>query len=165
MERRNWRLAVSILQLVATGCSSPGGDAARVAANREAVLEVLEAYYSDFSARDWEALGQHFWSGSQITTIWQPPGEKSDRVVPTAIEDFVARAPSGPRGSEVFEEKMLNAEIRLSNDLAQAWVRYGTTFGHPDSIRYWEGIDAFALLKHGGMWKIASLVFTSNANE
>jgi hypothetical protein len=164
MERRNWRLALAILPLAAA-CLATEQIEAGDDAERDAVLRVLTAYYGDFTARDWDAFAQHFWPGADITTIWQPPGEDSDRVVPTTIEDFVARAPAGPGSREIFEERMLRAEIRVFHNLAQAWVRYGTRFGDPDSIRYWEGIDAFSLLKYDGGWKIASLVFTSETSE
>ncbi|UCG85812.1 MAG: hypothetical protein JSW71_18145 [Gemmatimonadota bacterium] len=165
MEPRNWQLAHLLLPLVATGCVAGESADAAGDADQRAVLDVLEDYYSDFSSRDWQAVAQHFWPGADITTIWRPPGEESDRVVPTAVEEFVAQAPAGQGGKEIFEERMLDAKIRVFNNLAQAWVRYGTRFGDPDSLQYWEGIDAFALLKHGDRWKIASLVFTSDTNE
>jgi hypothetical protein len=165
MERSNWRIGLVLVPLTVATCATGDRSDAGMDAERGEVLETLHAYYEDFSARDWDAFAEHFWPGADITTVWQPPGEHSDRVVPTAIEDFLAQAPAGPGSKEVFEERMLAADIRVHRNLAQAWVRYGTRFGDPDSVEYWEGIDAFALLKHDGTWRIASLVFTGDVDE
>jgi hypothetical protein len=134
-------------------------------AERAVILGVLETYYDDFSARDWEGYAGHFWPGADITTVWQPPGETRDRVVPTTIEEFVKQAPVGPGSKPIFEERLLDAEIRVFHNLAQAWVRYAAQFGTPDSTENWEGIDAFTLLQHGGTWKITSLAFTNENDE
>ncbi len=127
-----------------------------------AVLAVLQQYYRDFSARDWEAYASH--SGADLTTVWQPAGEDQDRVIATTIDEFITQAPQGPGSREIFEERMIEAHIRIFNNLAQAWVRYGMRFGDPGEVAEWEGVDAFALLKHGGSWRIASLVFSSEGS-
>jgi hypothetical protein len=154
--------ALAVIALACTGGGQPGiGDPA----DRLAVEQRLEVYYRDFSAREWNAFASHFWPGADITTVWQPPGEESDRVVATTIEEFVLQAPQGPGSREVFEEWMIEADIRVLGELAQAWVRYGARFGDPGNIDEWEGIDAITLLKHDETWKIVSLVFTSDESE
>jgi hypothetical protein len=126
------------------------------AADTTAVVAELRTYYQDFSARNWPAFAGHFWPGAAITTVWQPPGEDSVRVVATAVPDFVAQAPRGPGSRAIFEERMLEARVVAAGDLAQAWVRYHATFGDPGEVSEWEGTDAFTLLRHGGAWRIAS---------
>ena len=165
MERRPRQLVVPALAALVVGCAASDETDYGSKSEREAVLDVIETYYDDFSARDWLAYAEHFWPGADITTVWRQPGEASDRVIPTTIEDFVAQAPAGPGSKPVFEERPLAAEIRVFDNLAQAWVRYGARFGDPDSIQYWEGIDAFTLLHHEGAWKITSLAFTNESNE
>ncbi len=162
MERRRRRVVWYLVFLMTLACHQTGTVEYGTAAERRAILEVLEVYYSDFSDRDWDSFAKHFWPGADITTVWRPPGETADRVVPTTIGEFVSQAPQGPDSREIFEERMLDAEVRVFNNLAQAWVRYGMRFGDPDSVQYWEGIDAIALLKHDDTWKIASLVFAGD---
>jgi hypothetical protein len=153
------------LAVISMACTGGGQPSAGDPADRLAVEQRLEVYYRDFSAREWNAFASHFWPGADITTVWQPPGEESDRVVATTIEEFVLQAPQGPGSREVFEEWMIEADIRVQDDLAQAWVRYGARFGDPGDIDEWEGIDAITLLKHDETWKIVSLVFTSDDSE
>jgi hypothetical protein len=126
------------------------------------IVAELRTYYQDFSDRNWPAFTAHFWPGAAITTIWRPPGEDSARVVATAVPDFVAQAPRGPGSRAIFEERMLEARITTTGDLAQAWVRYRATFGDPGQVSEWEGTDAFTLLRHDGRWRIASLAFLSS---
>jgi hypothetical protein len=135
------------------GTAKPEGTA------REEVLLELRAYYKDFSARDWRAFADHFWPGATITTIWQPEGEPKRRVVITPLDRFVAEAAKGPGSREIFEEWMIDAQVDLSEDLAQVWASYGARFGDPGEVMEWKGIDAFTLLKQEGRWRIVSLVY------
>jgi hypothetical protein len=173
MESRMTRGAVAAIAALATsaaGCRletraparSRSASVLAAAADSAAVLAELEAYYRDFSARDWVAFGDHFWPGADITTIWRPPGEDSVRVVVTSIPDFVAQAPRGPGSRQIFEERMLEARVVTFGDLAQAWVRYHARFGDPGAVAEWEGRDAFTLLRQGGRWRIVELAFVGD---
>ena len=126
---------------------------------RETVLEELRAYYADFSERDWNKFSDHFWPDAILSTLWQPPGEKAERVWVTSVPDFVRQAPAGPGSKEVFEEKMTGADVRVQGNLAQVWARYEARFGDPGEIEKWSGIDSFLLLKHGGRWRIIALAY------
>ena len=156
-----------LVSFVGAGCSievrpDPIEEAARLADSLEApLLAELEGYYDDLSGRDWPAFASHFWTGATITTAWQPPGETEISVVPQTVEEFVEQAPEGPGSREIFEEWIISSEIKVSGNLAHAWVRYGARFGDPGDVAEWEGIDSFALLNVGGTWKIAALVFDS----
>lgn len=130
--------------------------------SRSVILKELDSYYADFSARNWERFSSHFWPGATITTIWQPPGADSERVAVTPVPEFVARAPEGPGSRQIFEERLLDAQMRISGRLAQVWARYRARFGDPGDVEEWEGIDAFTLMKQRGRWKIVSLVFASD---
>jgi hypothetical protein len=144
------------LSLLATGCASVGG-----VAERHAVTAELERYYADLSARDWPAFAEHFWPGATITTSWQPPGEPAIRGDVQTVEDFVAQAPEGPGSRAIFEEWMLESEVRVAGNLASAWVRYGARFGDPGDVMEWTGVDAFSLLRCAGRWRIVSLAFAA----
>lgn len=128
---------------------------------RQAILDEVRQYYTDFSARDWDAFASHFWPGATLSTIWQPPGEEVPRVVVTTLEDFVEQAPLGPGSREIFEERLLDAEVLIDGNLAHVWASYEARFGDPGDITSWRGIDAFTLMNHEGEWKIVSLSYTN----
>ena len=58
---------------------------------------------------------------------------------------------------------MLQADLRVENGLAQAWVSYRARFGDPGDVMEWEGVDSFSLLRHDGQWRITSLTFMPDA--
>lgn len=164
--RRSALVAAAALAL--TGCGpgssglespdSPTGDPVLEAEVRAAV----ESYYAALSARDWDGFADHFWPDATLTTVWRPPGEEAPRVVATTVPDFVAQAPMGPGSREIFEETLLEAEIRVVDGLAQVWARYRARFGDPGEIQEWQGTDAFTLLKHEGRWRIAGLAYAAD---
>jgi hypothetical protein len=125
------------------------------------ILGEIQQYYRDFSDRDWEAFGGHFWEGATITTVWQPPGEEKSSVVVTTVPEFVAKAPEGPGSKPIFEETMGGAEVLVYQNLAMVWAEYSAKFGEPGEIHEWYGIDAFTLMNHEGRWKIVSLAFSA----
>jgi hypothetical protein len=157
----------AVLAALLGGCAieyaPPDARQARTApdADTTLVLAALRSYYRDFSDRNWGLFADHFWEGAAITTVWQPPGAAAPGVIYTTVPEFVAAAPEGPDSKEVFEESMLDARIRVSGGLAQAWVRYHARFGDPGAVREWEGVDAFTLMLHEGRWRIVSLAFRS----
>lgn len=159
--------AILVSAAFLAACASPEEGGPDQAADAPSALEAevrafLESYYDAFSARDWAAFQDHFWPDATLTTVWMPPGETEERVVVTSVEDFVAQAPQGPGSREIFEERMVSAEIRGEGNLAQAWTGYRARFGDPGDVYEWQGVDAFTLLRHQGVWKIASLVYASD---
>jgi len=160
--------AVTLLAMLAGACTieyappdARGGRTARDA-DTTLVLAELRAYYRDFSNRDWVLFAGHFWDGATITTIWQPPEAGAPGVWYTTVPEFVAAAPHGPDSKAIFEETMLDARIRVTGNLAQAWVRYRVRFGDTGAIEEWEGIDAITLMRHQDQWRIVSLAFASD---
>ena len=141
----------------------PGDRGSQLAPNADTtlVLAALSGYYRDFSARDWDLFAEHFWPGATIAVVWQPPGAEAPRVSVTTVPEFVAAAPEGPGSRAIFEERMVDARIRVADGLAQAWVRYRARFGTPGDVQEWTGIDAFSLMHHAGQWRIVSLAFQS----
>lgn len=128
---------------------------------KQVLLTEVNQYYSDMSARNWEIYASHFWPGAHLTTVWQPPGADSLQVVMTTIEEFVKQADEGPGSQPIFEEKLLDAEINVYNNLAAVWASYAAKFGTEDSLMEWQGIDAFTYIKHEGEWRITSISYTN----
>ena len=127
-----------------------------------AVRELIGRYYQDFDKRDWDAIADLFWSGAEITTVWQEIGEDSDRVVHTSIDEFFRDAPRENPFGETFENWMIRANVSVYKGLAQAWVWYGARLDSEGEVVEWDGVDAFTLLKHEDVWKIAALMFASD---
>lgn len=126
---------------------------------RQVLLSEVNQYYADMSARNWEVYASHFWPDASLTTVWQPPGEDALRVVMTDIEEFVEQADEGPGSQPVFEEEMLEADVKVYGNLAAVWATYTAKFGTRDSLIKWKGIDAFTYMKHEGKWRIVSLAY------
>jgi hypothetical protein len=129
--------------------------------NLATVLEEVEAYYADFSTRDWEAFADHFWEGATLSTIWPAPGEDTLSVWTFTVPEFVASAPEGPGSKPIFEERMTEAEVQESGDLAQVWAHYEARFGDEQEVMEWAGIDAFTLMRFDGRWRITSLAYAT----
>ncbi len=128
---------------------------------REEILKELTEYYDHMSGRNWSAYASHFWPGATITTVWQPAGEPAPRVLITPIQDFIAQTPQGPDSKPIFEERLVDADVRVNSNLAQVWANYKARFGGLGKVDEWTGIDAFTLMKHEGHWKIAGLTFAA----
>jgi hypothetical protein len=128
---------------------------------RDQVLAVVEQYYADLSAREWDYVRGHFWPGATLTTVWQPAGEPDERVINTTIESFIEQAPQGPGSRAIFSETMTSAHVRGNTDLAQVWASYDARFGDPDAVQEWSGVDAFTLLRFDGRWRITSMAYVS----
>jgi hypothetical protein len=127
---------------------------------REEVIEAVESYYADFSARDWDRFSGHFWPSATLTTVWQPPGENAPRVVTTTVLEFVRLAPQGPDSKPIFEERMDSSDVRIAGNLAHVWTHYTARFGDSTDVATWRGIDAFTLMEHDGHWRIVALAYT-----
>jgi hypothetical protein len=127
---------------------------------REEVIEAVESYYADFSAREWDRFSGHFWPSATLTTVWQPPGENAPRVVTTTVPEFVRLAPQGPDSKPIFEERMDSSDVRVAGNLAHVWAHYTARFGDSTDVATWRGIDAFTLMKHDGRWRIVALAYT-----
>jgi 5'-nucleotidase len=128
-------------------------------ADRDVILARLDSYYADLSDRNWSAFASHFWPGATLTTVFQPPDEHAPRVVTTSVPAFVAQA-TQQASQRVFHERMQDAEVVVTGDIAQVRARYEARISAPDA-RQWTGTDAFTLMKHGGEWRIVSLAYTT----
>ena len=137
----------------------PGEIGENTAVSKKMIETTLARYYQDLSDRDWLAFAAHFWEGAVLTTVWQRPDESTENVHYMTIPEFVAKAPEGPDSQPIFEEKMVHSNIKVENDLAQAWIHYKAKFGTADSLFHWEGIDAITLIRFKNQWKITSIAF------
>jgi hypothetical protein len=134
--------------------------AARATATaRREVRAVLERYYDALSARDWPRLRDHFWPGATLSVVWQPPSAAAPLLETVTVDTFIARAPQGPGSKPIFEERLNWVTITIHRNLAHAWASYRARFGDSARVDTWEGFDAFTLMRHDGVWRIAALAY------
>lgn len=129
---------------------------------RQDILGFVSAYYDALSDRDWDRFADHFWPAATIVTIWQPPGEASERVHSSTVQQFIDRAPEGPGSREIFEERMTAARVHVHGNLATVFARYHARFGDPGDIMEWDGTDSFSLMRFEGRWRIVALSFAAD---
>ncbi|MBI4502025.1 MAG: DUF4440 domain-containing protein [Gemmatimonadetes bacterium] len=156
------RLLVAVCSVCVAACRpGPPGDGA----DRQELGNRVAQYYRDMSARRWTSYRDHFWPRATLTTVWQPPGEGTPRVVITSIDEFLANTAAGPDSKPTFEERLLSHDIRLAGNLAHVWASYEARFGDSASVAAWRGYDAFTWMKHGGEWRIVALAYTDQPGE
>ncbi len=125
---------------------------------RGEVLQELDRYYKNFSARNWDAVASHFWPGATITTI-SSGGTRS--VIAGSVDEFIESARAEPGGPQLIDERMTNAQVRVEGSLALVWATYQARFGERGNYDESSGTDAFTLIKLDGRWKITSLAFAA----
>jgi len=121
------------------------------AADEQAVLDVLTAFFDAMAAGDaegWEetVLEEVTFVGTTQTT----DGVAINRI---AREEFLALL-EGPTG---FLERMWDPIVRVHGTIAMVWTPYDF---HREGDFSHCGIDAFSLVKTNEGWKIASIVWT-----
>lgn len=159
---RRWSRA---LLIAATLSCTKAAPTPPMSAEELALRSQVDRYYRDMSARDWKAYAAHFWPQATLTTVWQPAGEPAPRVVVTSIDGFLAQTAQGPDSKPIFEERLIDQEVRLVGTIAQVWAHYEARFGDSTSVSTWRGIDAFTWLKHDGAWRIVALAYADEGNS
>lgn len=123
--------------------------------------QLLVDYYQTMSDRDWKKYQTFFSEAAILTTVWQPQPDSMPQLFSVTISEFIAQTPQGPDSQPIFEEKMVDSEISIRNNLAQAWVKYEARFGTTDQLMEWKGVDLFSFIKFENEWKIVSLTYES----
>ncbi len=123
------------------------------------INQLLHDYYNTMSERDWLMYKEFFSDKATLTTIWQVDSAGSPIIFTNTITEFLAQTENGPDSQPIFEEKLLNAEVSVKHNLAQAWVKYEAKFGTEENLYEWQGYDLFSLIRFEGKWQIVSIVF------
>jgi hypothetical protein len=126
------------------------------------VVAALRQYYARLTAREWRLLGECFWPRASITTVTHRSNGAAEELQTVSVEEAIKRAPAMKDCPLSFSDEIARATVATYGPLADAWVTYRAKCGVArDSVTTHYGIDAFHLMKHDGMWRIASLTFTS----
>lgn len=147
---------VFLLLLVAVSCvpvarqTIPGvpqsGDEAEV-------MAVVDRLFDAMRAGDSAAAGAVFHPSATLVTI--PMAGSAPILRTSEVEDFI-EAIGTPR-SEVWDERIWDAEVQVEGDLATAWMKYAF---HVDDRLSHCGVNAFQLFRSGAGWKVIHIADT-----
>ncbi len=144
------------------GGEGPGGGGAPTvedSAASAAVLAALHLYYRRLTTRDVRVLRRSFWPHATVTMILKAGHDTAERVHTVPIEDLTGRAAHDCPVRNTDE--IATASVATYGPLAEAWVVYRWRCGlSRDSAVTRYGVDAFHLMAHGGVWRIAGLAVT-----
>jgi hypothetical protein len=147
--------------LIQQACEQKRPKESAFAESEKAIYQLLVDYYQTFSDRNWPEYKSFFIDKATLTTVWQTDSSSNPDIFTSTIDEFLDQTKDGPDSQPVFEEKMVESEIVVKQNLANAWVKYDAKFGSEDNLMTWSGYDLFSLIKHEGEWKIASIVYSS----
>jgi hypothetical protein len=116
------------------------------------VLAVVRATFDAMREKDGDKLRGLFHAEARLFSTGLREGGPSIAV--TTLNDFVE---SVTASQDFLDERFLDPEVRIEQDLASVWAPYtfhrGEVFSHC-------GIDAFHLIRDESGWKIVGLAYT-----
>ncbi len=119
------------------------------AADTAAVIAAVQRLFDGMRTRDTVALADAFIPEAALIAV------QAEAVRPSPARGWISQI-AGITGGEL-RERMLNPEVRISDNLATVWTWYdfhrGDQFSHC-------GIDAAQLVRTTGGWKIAQITYT-----
>ncbi len=133
----------------------PATSLAQTAADRDAVLKVVQIFFDTMTARDVEGARKILAPEGRFYAMdMRKP--KSDPLTFTN-EEYFGRL---QKGKQTSRERIWNPEVRVHGLIATVWAPYDLwtdgKFSHC-------GIDAFDLIKTSEGWKISGGAFTMEA--
>ncbi|HEY4305044.1 MAG TPA: nuclear transport factor 2 family protein [Gemmatimonadaceae bacterium] len=126
---------------------------ARAQSDTAAVLATANNVFKAMHDRDTVLLKSVFDTSARLVGV----SRRGTPAVTTMTPMRFGAAIMGAKAGDVWNEKMINPEVRIDGNIAQVWGDYtfhiNNTFSHC-------GIDAFMLVKVGDTWKITQLADT-----
>jgi hypothetical protein len=143
-------LAVTARLLVAA-------DPADQDARRDEVRQLIDRYFQTWSAQDIQRYGQCFVPQAAVQVI-----DQDGKLVSMPLAPFLrSQQEAHRRAATPMVETAESIEIRFDAKLAHALVSWKLVDGN----RIETGYDHFTLMRSGGQWRIANLIFYSTAEE
>jgi|SRR3954466_2420816 hypothetical protein len=127
--------------------------AAQSSADTAAVLATVNSVFKAMHDRDTVLLKSVFDTSARLVGLSRRGTPSVSLMTPSRF----GAALVGARAGDVWNEKMINPEVRIDGTIAQVWGYY--TFHLNDTFSHC-GIDAFMLVKVAGAWKITQLADT-----
>ena len=150
------RLSFVVVLLAADGCASSNRAYSGTAADRAAVVGVVNDLFAAMQRRDAETMESLHMPEVALTRV-------TDNAAPTvrlgsadAFINSIVNAPAEPR------ERMWDPEVRIDGDLATLWAPYdfhlGDDFSHC-------GVDALQLIRTEAGWRIVAIAYTVHRED
>jgi hypothetical protein len=122
--------------------------------SEQEVRAVVAKMFDAMRARDTAAFRAIFDSGARLLATSNRNGTPQVDIV--SIGTFIGMIGTAAPG-QLLDERLMNTEVRVSDNLASVWTEYnfyvGETLSHC-------GVDNFQLAKGPGGWKIYALADT-----
>lgn len=149
------RTMVVVLALLAPIGAGLGAQASTTmgtssAADREAAYAVITKLFDAMRARDTASMRAAFVPNASMQSL-TPRGVTFD-----SIGGWIASVGRAPAGL-LLDERLANAVVQVSDNLATVWVDYWFFAGERLSHC---GVDAISLVREGDQWRIFSIVDT-----
>lgn len=121
--------------------------------DRAAILSVVQSLFDALAERVGETLRALLHHDVVMRSV--EVGSDGERSIATStVDDLVARVEGS---EEILTERMFDAEVRISGDLAMVWTPYdfyvGETLSHC-------GADVFVLVRKDEAWRVTGLSWT-----
>jgi hypothetical protein len=135
--------------------SSPRREAAeRAAQDREAILQVVQAFFDTMTARDADAAERLLIAEGVFVSVRIDPETRARSIRKSSNAEYVAQLRTG---AEILRETMFDPLVLVEGDVATVWTRY--TFERSGALSH-TGYDAFNLVRTPQGWKIAGGVYS-----
>ena len=146
--------------LLCVACQFPVPEMEEPSEEELQLMGQIDQYYADFTAKDWGRFTAHFWEKGMLTPteIWEYP-DSFVRSIP--IAQYLERMALDSSRINKIGKYMVEAELSLEGNLAQAWVKFEVYPDEANNAEFYQGIDAFTLKKHKEEWKIVSCISAS----
>jgi hypothetical protein len=118
-------------------------------AEEKSVIATVQKFFDSMAAHDPEAARALIVPDGRVMGV----GEK--RTTNISQEEFAARL--GTTKASAYLERMWNPKVLIRGSIATVWAEYDF---HLDGKFTHCGIDSFSLVKSGGTWKVAGIVYT-----
>ena len=118
--------------------------------DRDAVLATVQKVFDAMRTRDTALFTQAFDTSARLVGV---SNRGTPAITLTTPERFAAGLLRAPAGN-VWHERIYDPEVRIDLPVAQVWAYY--TFHLNDTFSHC-GVDAFMLVKVGGIWKITQI--------
>jgi hypothetical protein len=133
-------------------CSAPLE--AQTLTPEQEVRAVVAKMFDAMRARDTAAFRSLFDSGARLIATSNRNGTPEIDITP--IGNFIAMISTAAPG-QLLDERLMNTEVRVSDNLASVWTEYNFYIGERFSHC---GVDNFQLAKGADGWKIFALADT-----
>jgi hypothetical protein len=144
------RAAAALLMLLLTAAAEPAAQSS--SAERDAVLQAVQAFFDTMTARDVDGARQVLQPQGRFHAMRMRDGKPDVRAF--SNEEYFADLQAS---KQKMQERIWNPEIRINGLIATMWAPYDFWI---DGKYSHCGIDAFDLIKTEDGWKIAGGVYT-----